>query len=292
MAEIVIQQSATPPTEEALPALKMETLVERQRKRARLVLALRLALLVFLIGGWELGVRAGLIDPFFFGQPTGIWDKLVEWVRDGTSIGPLWWQIWVTIYEAGMGFLIGAVLGVLFGVALGRNPLLADVFSIYIKIANSIPRVVLGSIFIVALGLGSPSKIALAVVMVFFVVFANAFQGVREADKNLIANARILGAGSWQITQSVVIPSALSWILASLHVSFGFALVGAIVGEFLGAREGMGLLIATAQGAFDANGVFAAMIVIAVVALVAEWLLTVIENRLLSWRPETTSQHE
>jgi NitT/TauT family transport system permease protein len=292
MAEVVIQQSALPPTEDAPPALRMETLVERQRKRARLVMTLRFALLVFLVGGWELGVRAGIIDAFFFGQPSGIWDKLVEWVRDGTAIGPLWWQVWVTIYEAGMGFLIGSVLGIFFGVALGRNPLLADVFSIYIKIANSIPRVVLGSIFIVSLGLGSASKIALAVVMVFFVVFANAFQGVREADKNLIANARILGASGWMITQSVVIPSALSWILASLHVSFGFALVGAIVGEFLGSREGMGLLIATAQGAFDANGVFAAMIVIAVVALVAEWLLTLLENHLLAWRPETTSQHE
>ena len=194
----------------------------------------------------------------------------------------------MTIYEAGAGFLIGAVMGILCGIALGRNQLLSDVFSIYIKVANSIPRVVLGSIFIVALGLGAASKIALAVVMVFFVVFANAFQGVREADKNLIANARILGASDWQMTRAVVIPSALSWILASLHVSFGFALVGAIVGEFLGAREGMGLLIATAQGSFDSNGVFAAMIVIAVVALIAEWLLTMIEDRLLTWRPETT----
>src|SRR3954463_154650 len=284
MAETAIPTTAPEP--------KLETMVERMRRRARLVLALRLAVLVFLVGGWELGVRAGLIDPFFFGQPSGIWDKLVEWVRDGTAIGPLWWQVWVTIYEAGMGFLIGSVLGIFFGVALGRNPLLADVFSIYIKIANSIPRVVLGSIFIVSLGLGSASKIALAVVMVFFVVFANAFQGVREADKNLIANARILGANGWMITQAGVIPSALSWILASLHVSFGFALVGAIVGEFLGSREGMGLLIATAQGAFDANGVFAAMIVIAVVALLAEWLLTLLENHLLAWRPETTSAHE
>ena len=196
----------------------------------------------------------------------------------------------MTIYEAGAGFLIGAVMGILCGIALGRNQLLSDVFSIYIKVANSIPRVVLGSIFIVALGLGAASKIALAVVMVFFVVFANAFQGVREADKNLIANARILGASDWQMTRAVVIPSALSWILASLHVSFGFALVGAIVGEFLGAREGMGLLIATAQGSFDSNGVFAAMIVIAVVALIAEWLLTMIEDRLLTWRPETSGE--
>jgi NitT/TauT family transport system permease protein len=266
----------------------METLVERQRRRARLVLALRLAVLVFLVGGWELGVRVGLIDPFFFGQPSGIVEKLIDWFQNGTSIGPLWKQIWVTIYEAGAGFLIGAVMGILCGIALGRNQLLSDVFSIYIKVANSIPRVVLGSIFIVALGLGAASKIALAVVMVFFVVFANAFQGVREADKNLIANARILGASDWQMTRAVVIPSALSWILASLHVSFGFALVGAIVGEFLGAREGMGLLIATAQGSFDSNGVFAAMIVIAVVALIAEWLLTMIEDRLLTWRPEAT----
>jgi NitT/TauT family transport system permease protein len=169
---------------------------------------------------------------------------------------------------------------------------LSDVFSIYIKIANSIPRIVMGSIFIVALGLGSPSKIALAVVMVFFVVFGNAFQGVREADKNLIANARILGASDWQVTRAVILPSALSWILASLHVSFGFALIGAIVGEFLGAREGMGLLIASAQGSFDSNGVFAAMIVIAVVALCAEWILTTIEKRLLTWRPEVSAGGE
>jgi NitT/TauT family transport system permease protein len=287
MSDLAMKPPLTPPRAVAgTEALKIETLAARQQRRRRLVLFLRLAVLVFLVGGWELGARAGLIDPFFFGQPSLIAMKLVEWTREGTAIGPLWWQIVVTIYEAGAGFLIGSVLGILFGILLGRNALLADVFSIYIKVANSIPRVVLGSIFIVALGLGAPSKIALAVVMVFFVVFGNAFQGVREADKNLIANARILGASGWQITRAVVIPSAMSWILASLHVSFGFALVGAIVGEFLGAREGMGLLIATAQGSFDASGVFAAMVVIAVVALIAEGLLTLLENQLLSWRPE------
>ncbi len=269
--------------------LKAQTLAVRLRRRRRLVVALRLLVLVALLGGWELAARTGAMDPFFFGQPTLVAAKLVEWVRDGTSIGPLWRQVWVTLYEAGSGFLIGSALGIVCGVALGRNALLSDVFSIYIKVANSVPRVVLGSIFIVALGLGAASKIALAVVMVFFVVFANAFQGVREADKNLIANARILGASPWQITATVVLPSALSWILASLHVSFGFALVGAIVGEFLGAREGMGLLIATAQGSFDANGVFAAMIVIAAVALLAEGLLTLVEDRMLAWRPEKSA---
>ena len=123
------------------------------------------------------------------------------------------------------------------------------------------------------------------VVMVFFVVFGNAFQGVIEADKYLIANARILGASPRQVTTAVVIPSAMSWILASLHVSFGFALVGAVVGEFLGAKQGMGLLISTAQGAFNASGVFAAMILLAAVALVADFVLTRLEKRLLKWRP-------
>lgn len=271
---------------------KAEPMVARLRRRNRFILSLRLLVLIVIVGGWELGVRAHWLDPFFFGQPTAIVEKLIDWAHNGTAIGPLWWQVWVTIYEALAGFFIGSILGILFGIVLGRNQLLADVFSIYIKIANSIPRIVLGSIFIVTLGLGAPSKIALAVVMVFFVVFANAFQGVREADKNLIANARILGASNWQVTRSVIVPSAMSWILASLHVSFGFALVAAIVGEFLGAREGMGLLIATAQGSFDANGVFAAMIVVAAVALLAEWLLTMVENRLLTWRPNATTLNE
>jgi NitT/TauT family transport system permease protein len=154
-----------------------------------------------------------------------------------------------------------------------------------------VPRVVLGSIFIIALGLGMASKVALAVVMVFFVVFANAFQGVREADRNLLSNAYLLGASHRQVTFSVVLPSAMSWILASLHVSFGFALVGAVVGEFLGSRQGIGLLIATAQGAFNAAGVFAAMIVLAVVALGAEFLITRLEDLLLKWRPPQFSDH-
>jgi NitT/TauT family transport system permease protein len=257
----------------------------RMRRRQTLVHALRLSVLIVTLGGWELAGRVGWIDPFFFSTPSMIAVQLWQWLTEGTSQGPLWVQVLVTLEETGLGFLIGGVGGVIAGIALGRNKLLADVFSVYIKIANSIPRVVLGSVFIIALGLGMASKVALAVVMVFFVVFANAFQGVREADRNLIANAHILGASKRQVTLTVVLPAAMTWILASLHVSFGFALVGAVVGEFLGSRQGIGLLISTAQGAFNAAGVFAAMIVLAVVALGAEFLLTQLENSLLKWRP-------
>ncbi|PIG08729.1 ABC transporter permease [Comamonas sp. 26] len=268
-------------------ALAQESTVAQAalKRRKSLIIALRLAVLVIVLGGWELSARMKWIDPFFYSMPSMIWNQIVEWLRDGTSQGPLWQQVLVTLEETVIGFLIGAVAGVICGIVLGRNKLLSDVFSIYIQIANSIPRVVLGSVFVIALGLGMASKVALAVVMVFFVVFANAFQGVREADKYMIANAQILGASPRQVTMSVVIPSAMSWILASLHVSFGFALVGAVVGEFLGAKEGIGLLISTAQGAFNASGVFAAMIVLAVVALAADFLLTRLEKRLLKWRP-------
>jgi NitT/TauT family transport system permease protein len=271
-------------SDEAL-ARESEVAQARIRQRRWLIIGLRVAVLAVALGGWEVAARLKWIDPFFYSMPSMIWDQIVEWVRDGTSQGSLWRQVAVTLEETVLGFLIGSVAGVFCGILLGRNKLLSDIFSLYIQIANSIPRVVLGSVFVIALGLGMASKVALAVVMVFFVVFGNAFQGVREADKYLIANAQILGASPRQLTTAVVIPSAMSWILASLHTSFGFALVGAVVGEFLGAKEGIGLLISTAQGAFNASGVFAAMIVLAVVALLADFLLTSLEKRLLKWRP-------
>jgi len=122
--------------------------------------------------------------------------------------------------------------------------------------------------------------------LVFFVVFFNAFQGVREVDLNLISNARILGASSRQLSMQVIVPSALSWIIASMHTAFGFALVGAVVGEYLGAVQGIGLMIQTAQGTFNVNGVFAAMTILAVIALTAETLITWLETKLLRWRPK------
>ena len=281
------------------PARADETSTSASRARAQaranrriLVNGLRVAFAVIVLGLWEIGTmtdpahKDGLfIDPFFYGRPSGIASQLWTWVQNGTAQGPLWLQVATTLEEAFLGFLIGVVLGVAFGVALGRVRLLSDVFAPYIKALNAMPRVVLGSIFIITIGYGIWSKVALAVVLVFFVVFFNAFQGVREVDRVLIANARILGASERQLSTHVILPSALSWILASLHTSFGFALVGAVVGEYLGAIHGIGLIIATAQATFNPNGVFAAMFILAVVALTAEVALTWLEGRLIKWRP-------
>jgi NitT/TauT family transport system permease protein len=259
--------------------------VRAARKRNQTVYFWRYFILVVFLGGWELLARTKLIDEFFFSKPSAIVFRLYEWITEGTSEGPLWFHLWVTMEESLLGFFTGAFGGIVAGIALGRNRMLSDIFSVYIKVINSVPRVVLAPIFIMLFGLGLTSKVALSFVMVFFVVFSNAFQGVREADRNLLANAQILGAKDWQLTRAVIIPSAMSWIFASLHVSFGFAIVGAIVGEFVGARYGIGLLINVAKGSFDAAGMYAAIVIIMVVALAAEYSMTLIENRLAKWRP-------
>ncbi|HEY2042150.1 MAG TPA: ABC transporter permease [Jatrophihabitans sp.] len=261
----------------------------KSRRRKVIVLLTQVAVLVVILGGWQLYVGNDSRKIILYGVPSGIASRLHTWVVDGTAIGSLADQIKVTLEEALIGFLIGTALGIVSGIALGRIRFLADVFSPYIKVLNSIPRIVLGSVFILAFGLGIESKVLLVIVLVFFGVFFNAFQGVREVDRNLIANATILGGSRWQVTRQVVLPSAFTWIIASLHVSFGFALIGAIVGEFLGGAQGLGVLIKNAQGTFDANGVWAAMVIMGVVALLAEWFITRLEHRLLRWRPPQLS---
>ena len=250
----------------------------------------RIVVFIVVFGGWQLFTTIGLVDKFFFGQPSGIIDSLVKLFTQGTAFGTIWANIGVTVEEAVLGFLVGAVAGMVAGILLGTSQFLANIFGPYIKILNSIPRIVLGSIFIVAFGLGIFPKVLLAAVLVFFVVFFNAFQGVREVEPNLIANVRVLGASPMQVARHVTIPSAMTWIIASLHTAFGFAIIGALVAEVLGAQRGIGLIISQAQGNFDPNTVFAAMVIMAVVTLVAEWLIAMLEHAVLRWRPPSRSE--
>src|SRR2546425_1046329 len=260
------------------------------RRRQISVAMLRLLVAVVFLGGWEVTTRLSWLDFFFWAQPSGVVAKLWFWITQGTDLGPLWDQLLVTMEETVGGFIVGSILGVIFGVALGRSRLLSDVLGPYIKGANAIPRVVVGALFAVSLGLDIRAKIATAAVLVFFVVFFNAFQGVREVDRNLIANARILGADNRRLTTEIIIPSALSWIAASLHTSFGLALVGAVVGELFGATEGIGELIYLSKNLFDTAGVFAGMALLAATALVAEALITALEDRLIRWRPPVATE--
>jgi NitT/TauT family transport system permease protein len=284
----------TPPTAVAA-AGDIDTSVQDAARRARrkhnaLVWLGRILLPVVIVGGWQLFTNAGIVDKFFFGQPSGVYHSLVDLFTKGTAYGSIWLNLEVTIKEAVYGFLLGTGSGIVVGLLLGQVRFLAEVIGPYIKVVNSVPRIILGSIFVVAFGLGTFPKVLLAAVLVFFIVFFNAFQGVREVDQNLVANVRVLGASPLQVARHVTIPSSLTCIIASLHTAFGFAIIGALVQEVLGSQHGIGLIIVTAQGHFDMDTVFACMLIMAAVTLIAEFLITLLEKRVLRWRPPSRSE--
>src|SRR5215208_7268240 len=222
-----------------------------------------------------------LLPPFFFSNPVDVAARVVKWFADGT----IWKHLWITLIESMLAFVIGSVAGVLVGFWFAQQPRVAAVFDPYVKMINALPRVVLAPIFALWLGLGIWSKVALGVTLVFFIVFFNVYQGVREVSLTVLANARMLGANDRQLLRHVYIPSAMSWVFASLHNSVGLAFVGAVVGEYLGSSRGVGYLILQAEGTFDFNAVVAGIVVLTVFALLLDWVVTIAERRLLVWQP-------
>jgi len=247
---------------------------------------LQLALVVLVIGMWEVLGRAGVVDPFFFSRPGDIGGRVLEWLRTG-SILP---HLQVTLTEAFLALVIGMALGLLVGFVLARVHFLALLLDPFIKVLNALPRVVLAPLFLLWFGLGIWSKVAFGVTLVFFIVFFNTYQGIREVDPVLVANARMLRATESQLVRHVFLPSALTWIFSSLHVSVGFSIVGAVVGEYLGSSSGVGYVIAQAEGTFDTTGVFAGMAVLSVVVVLIDVLVGVLERYLLRWKPEAASR--
>jgi len=191
----------------------------------------------------------------------------------------------ITLLETLLAFFVGLALGVVVGLWLGLSNTAALLLDPYIKALNAMPRVILGPIFVVWFGLGIWSKVMLGVTLVFCIVFFNVFQGVREVSPNILASARMLGASSRQLLRTVYLPSATSWVFSSLHTSVGMAFVGAVVGEYLGSARGVGYLILQAEAVFDVSAVFAGIIVLTIFALLLDWCVTLIEKRLLIWRP-------
>ncbi|HEX5213659.1 MAG TPA: ABC transporter permease [Pseudolabrys sp.] len=222
-----------------------------------------------------------LLPPFFFSTPLDVASQIVDWFATGV----IWKHLWITLEESILAFVLGSIGGVLVGFWFARQPRTAAVFDPYVKMANALPRVVLAPIFTLWLGLGIWSKVALGITLVFFIVFFNVYQGVKEVSPTVLANARMLGMSEQQLMRHVYWPSALSWMFSSLHTSVGFAVVGAVVGEYLGAAAGLGYLIQQAEGVFDVGGVFAGMFVLAAFVIAIDTIVSVIEKRLLVWRP-------
>jgi sulfonate transport system permease protein len=257
-------------------------LARRRGRHWAVIPALQIAFFVFVVALWQGLVDSGALDIFFFSRPSDIALRLGGWLIHGSIYG----HLAITLFEAMLAFIIGTVSGIVAGFALARVELLAAVFDPYIRILNALPRVILAPIFILWFGLGIASKVALGVTLVFFIVFFNTFQGVREVDPVVLKNARMLRASEAQLLRHVYIPSALAWIFSSLHTSIGFALVGAVVGEYIGASKGIGYLVAQAQGTFDTTGVFAGLLLTSVVVLVIDIGINRIEAYLLRWRPQ------
>ncbi len=244
------------------------------------VLAWQLAVGVAVLATWQTLVSSKVLDAFFVSRPSDIAQRIVAWATTGT----IWMHLATTLEESLLGLIIGAALGVSLGFGFARSPLVARVFDPYITMLNAVPRVVLAPLFLLWFGLGIWSKVALAVTLVFFIMFFNTYQGVRDADRVVIDNARMLGATERQLVRHVLIPSALTWIFSSLQTSLGFAMVGAVVGEYLGATRGLGYVISQAEGTFDTTGVFAGMTILGIVVVIASAGVSRLERWLLRWK--------
>jgi NitT/TauT family transport system permease protein len=227
-----------------------------------------------------------LLPRFFFSTPADVGARLLRWVVKRS----IWEHLWITLVEAVLAFVTGSIAGVAVGFWFARQPIVAAVFDPYVKMANALPRVVLAPIFALWFGLGIWSKVALGFTLVFFIVFFNVYQGIKEVSPTLLANARMLGMNEGQLMRHVYWPSALSWMFSSLHTSVGFAVVGAVVGEYLGAAAGLGYLIQQAESVFDVAGVFAGMLVLTAFVICIDALVTRVERRLLVWHPQAVSE--
>ena len=249
-------------------------------------------LLAVIFALWYVLTQPGLIPPFmfendrqaafFFGEPLQVFSRIWAWF---VTRGDIYQHLWVTLLETVLAFVIGTAMGLACGLWLALSPLAAAIADPYIKALNSMPRVILAPIFAVWFGLGIASKVALGVTLVFFIVFFNVYQGVKEVSPVVLANVRMLGASQRQLLRHVYLPSATSWVFSSLHTSVGLAFVGAVVGEYLGSSRGVGYLILQAEGAFDINTVMAGILVLTVFALMLDAAVAKLERRLMKWQP-------
>ena len=244
----------------------------------------QVGLLVAILLAWHLAANGSDTVAFFFGKPVEVAQRLWRWFVTDADI---YKHLWVTLLETLLAFVIGTLAGLGVGLWLALSPFASAVLDPYLKAANAMPRVILAPIFAMWFGLGIWSKVALAVTLVFFIVFFNVYQGVREVSPVVLANARMLGANARQLMRHVYVPSAMSWVFSSLHTSVGLAFVGAVVGEYLGSASGVGYLILQAEGSFDVDTVVAGIVLLTALALVLDGLVGLAERRLMKWQPSS-----
>lgn len=242
----------------------------------------RLSLIILFFLCWQVGTSTRVLDPYFFGMPS----KIVKDLWNITANGSIFHHTWVTLQETLMGFALGGLAGILLAFLLASNPFWASVLDPIIMVLYGIPRIALAPLFILWFGLGMASKIVFAFALVLFLVFFNTYAGLKGVNREMIDAVKIMGATKYQILTKVILPSVSPWIIASLKSGMGMALLGAIVGEYIGGNAGLGWLINCASGLFETNRVFSALIALGVLVTVMNEVLNRVERRLLKWRPQ------
>lgn len=267
---------------QTMPDRSSRAVVEEELKVARGRRFQRIAQVlvgVIFLACWELAAGP-LIDPFFVSEPSAVFAKLRDWIIRGE----LFAHLGITLYATVLGFVIGSVTGFATGFVFGRYERIGAIFDPYITAIYCLPKIALAPLFIMWFGIGIESKIAMAAVIVFFLVFLNTYSGVRDVNPIHIHGTRIMGAGEWQLLINVIAPSAAAWVLTGLKVSVPYALIGAVVGEFMSSNRGMGFMIAQSSAMFDTAGVFAGLVVLALVGGIINEGLKRLERHVLRWR--------
>jgi NitT/TauT family transport system permease protein len=217
--------------------------------------------------------------------------EIARGIVDVVTTGVIWQHFDATLKEMAAGYVLGAVTGVTFGFLCGRIKLLGDILNPYITLFNGIPKVALAPVFVIWFGIGLMSKIAIILTMVFFVVFINTFAGLRSVNEDYVAIVRIMGASGWQVVREVFLPATLPFIMVGLRAGIPFSVIGAVVGEFIASTKGLGFFINYNQGTYDTNGIFVGVTILALLVVVLDGLLSLVERRLLKWRPEVEAKN-
>jgi NitT/TauT family transport system permease protein len=257
---------------------------------------------------WQWGhSHAGMsfLDPYFLSRPSDIWQQFLqqgcfkpsanEWVGSAARFGEclahkennLWVALYATLKNTFFGFIAGVVSGYVLGVLLGRSARMSEIFEPLLVALNSIPRIALAPVIILAFGIGDTSKIVTSWLVVVFLIFFNVFEGARTVDRGYLHAARLLGASQWQVTRTVIVPATMAWLFASLTPGIAFALIGVIVGEFIGAQTGIGRMIIDAEARADAAGMMMAVLVLMIVGVSLTALIKRLQDHLLRWQDRT-----
>ena len=248
--------------------------------RQALIWVLRLLVLVVFLGIWQ-ALSGRVVDPLFISSPSAIWAKLTGWASDGTLSS----NTWITVEEILLGFLLGASVGILTGFVFAVVKVLGDILDPYMIALYSIPKVALAPLFIIWFGIDLKMKVLLSAATVFFLVYLNTSAGVRSVDRGLIDAVRLMGGNTRQVIFKVLLPGSMGGVITGLRVGVPYALIGAVVGELVASNRGLGFLMLNSASQFDTAGVFAALAVITIIALVLNLGVNLADRRSSRWKP-------